>query len=219
MTETTSSSTTAGSKVTNSISRKRKADALSDASGDLPHLPAPVWGHVLDFMPYTEVRSALLVGKHIAVEAAKYASTLNIVKESEMYIPAARRFTNVEEVNILCLLQGTGEFEPFEENYTISSGVVNRTIPFLLGFSKLRRSFLGGFTKCSDTGNMRFRRYYFPPDCVGPKNDKDIFRSLLTLLISASKTGALPKHFMLDGMFDSALFSHPSNGPGHKTSE
>ena len=60
-------------------SRKRKADELSsDDSGDLPHLPAPVWGHVLDFMPYTEVRSVLLVGKHIAVEVTGNR-TVNLV--------------------------------------------------------------------------------------------------------------------------------------------
>jgi hypothetical protein len=54
-------------------------------------------------MPYADVRSALLVGKYIAVEAAKHVQTLNIMKEGEMYIPAARRFANAEEVNILCL--------------------------------------------------------------------------------------------------------------------
>ena len=68
--------------------RKRKADELSDDSGDPAavaaaaedvsapaHLPAPVWGHVLDFMAYADVRSALLVGKHMAVEAAKHVQT------------------------------------------------------------------------------------------------------------------------------------------------
>jgi hypothetical protein len=114
MADTGSAVDTASGKAAK-MSRKRKAEQLSDNSGDpaaaaaaedvpaAAHLPAPVWGHVLDFMPYADVRSALLVGKYIAVEAAKHVQTLNIMKEGEMYIPAARRFANAEEVNILCL--------------------------------------------------------------------------------------------------------------------
>ena len=45
-----------------------------------PQLPAPVWGHVFEYMPYQEARSALLIGKLIANEAAKYVTTLNIMR-------------------------------------------------------------------------------------------------------------------------------------------
>lgn len=212
--------TTAGSKISPSL-RKRKADELSnDAGNNLPHLPAPVWGRVLDFMRYEEVRSALLVGKHIAVEAVKYVKALNITRESQMYIPAARRFMNVEEVNILCLLQGNGTFGVSGgEEYTISPGVVNRTMPLLLSFSKLQRSFLGGFLKNLLPGfeNVRLRRDYSPVDCVGPENHEDVCLSLLNLFISASKTGALPNHLMLDGLLGCVQRIHPPNGPGRKT--
>ena len=95
--------TTAGSKASNLMPRKRKAEQISedtDENADALHLPAPVWGHVLDFMPYGEVRSALLVGKHIAAEAVKHVQTLNIMQSSQVYIPATRRFINVEEVNM-----------------------------------------------------------------------------------------------------------------------
>ena len=72
-------------------------DALPPSSSSqspkpMPHIPAPVWGHVLDYMPYGEVRSALLLGKIIATEAAKHVQTLNIMNSWEMDVPAARRF-------------------------------------------------------------------------------------------------------------------------------
>ena len=99
--------------------KKRKADEISDdemsvAEDEVPHLPAPLWGGILDFMPYGEVRSALLLGKHIAVEAVKYVKTISFLKPAEMHVPATRRFPNIEEVRILCLLQGSGEFDDDE---------------------------------------------------------------------------------------------------------
>ena len=121
-------------------------DDAGDADEGIPHLPAPVWGHVLDFMPYEEVRSTLLVGKHIAVEAVKYVQTLNIMKSSQMYIPAVQRFANAEEVNILCLLVGTGDMneEAGEELYTISLDTANRTVPFLASITKINGGIVGG---------------------------------------------------------------------------
>ena len=54
-------------------SSKRKTDYQSVApSASAPQLPAPVWGHVLDYMPYQEVRSALLICKMMANEAVKH---------------------------------------------------------------------------------------------------------------------------------------------------
>lgn len=106
---------------TSTTTKKRKAaDNLSDecrAGGPAPalrvdakkpaapadddglHLPPPVWGHVLDYMPYQEVRSALLMCKMMANKAVKYVHTLNIMKVYQLDGPAARRFPNVEEVN------------------------------------------------------------------------------------------------------------------------
>lgn len=57
-----------------------RKDAARAATKDQHHLPAEVWGHVLDYMSYDEVRSALLVGKVIANEAVDYVQRLNIMK-------------------------------------------------------------------------------------------------------------------------------------------
>lgn len=173
-------------------SRKRKADELSDGSGNLPHLPAPVWGHVLDFMPYTEVRTVLLIGKHVAVEAVKCVHTLNIMRGCEMHIPATRRFANVERVNILCLLEGTGEFDSDgDELYTISMDVVCRASLFILSFTKLNRVLFAGMLGTLSDRHRTYIDLYSPEDCRGPDWHQDIFRSLVRSIVGASKTGAL----------------------------
>jgi len=173
----------AGDKAPDRSSRKRKADELSD---ETPHLPAPVWGHVLDFMPYSEVRSALLVGKHIAVEAAKYVQALNIMRGCELYIPAARRFGNVEEVNILCFLELTREEDDNGWGaFSVSLDVSNRTVPFLGSFAKLTRGFLGSLETGAD---------YFLND-----QDVDVYRGLLTAYVGAVKSGAFSEKIALEG--------------------
>ena len=88
------------------IARLKDVTSVSDPSPTTPHIPPPVWGRVLDFMPYEEVRSALLVGKIIANEAVKYVRTLNLMKGYQLDVPSARRFAGVEEVNCLCLISG-----------------------------------------------------------------------------------------------------------------
>ena len=109
--------------------KKRKADEMSEDSDDVDHhLPAPVWGHVLDYMPYGEFRSALLVGKHIAVDAVQYVQVLNVMTASEMHVPAARRFANVDTVNILGFLQ----FSEMSKDITMPTGVIHARFPLTL---------------------------------------------------------------------------------------
>jgi len=186
-------------------SRKRKADELSDEETDEtpPHLPAPVWGRVLDFVPYAEVRSALLVAKLIAVEAVQYVQALNIMRGCEMYIPAARRFANVEEVNILCLLERTGEEdEDGDDMFSVSLDVSNRTVPFLGCFAKLARAFIGGLN--SDG-------YSVTHDYHSVEHDDHVFRRLLSAYIGAIKTGSLSEKMTLVGM-DVTLLRRSSCG-------
>ena len=210
MTDTKGSSkdNTDGSKA--SESRKRKAEQISADDDGIPHLPAPVWGHVLDFMPYQEVRSALLISKHVAVEAAKYAQTFNIMKGCEMYIPAARRFLNVTEVNILCFLEGTGTFFVRDENCKVSLDVASRIMPFLASLAKIRRGFVGGIVKQKDrdTGVIGFRRTTYNPNLcfnINRNETVDILRSLLTAYVAALKTGAL-REIELRGVGDSLFW-------------
>jgi len=179
-----------------SSSRKRKADELSE---ETPHLPAPVWGHVLDFMPYAEVRSALLVGKCIAVEAARYVQTLNVMRGCELYIPAARRFANVQEVKVLCFMELTGEVSVvWGEEFSLSQDVSNRIMPFLGTFTKLARAFIGGLD--SDRDLRRCNLYIVER---GHHND-DVLKHLLTAYVGAIKSGFLSREIAMEGMMKSS---------------
>ena len=108
--------------------------------GDDRNLPAPVWGHVLDYMPYDEVRSALLVGEIVANEAVKYVHALNITKVCQMDGPSTRRFPNIEELNILCLVSAQGSLL----DQRVCQETANKFVPFLTFFKKLERVFAGG---------------------------------------------------------------------------
>ena len=119
-----------------------------------------------------------------------------------MYIPAVRRFANAGEVNILCLLDGTGERigeEGPEQFFTISLDVANRSVPFLAGVPKIKRGFVGGLIT---TAGMSYRQVYEADACSGPRDHGDIFRSLMTSHSGAVKTGALPNGLVLEGIHD-----------------
>ena len=145
------------------VSRKRKADVLeadgtatdgkrkSAPDDDSPaHLPAPCLAAVLNFMWYTDVRQCMLAGKMMAVEAARHVETLNITKASELVVPAARRFGNASEVNVLCLVSEIDEDDEENTDDQISMDTVARVIPFLASFPSLARVFLGGLYLESD---------------------------------------------------------------------
>ena len=160
------------------------------------HLPAPVWGRVLDYMPYQEVRSALLICKAIANEAVRYVHTLNIMRDCELDIPAARRFQNVEEVNVFCLLRVNESSQNWRERMIISPITARATVPFLQTFPRLSSIFVGGVTSQGE------KALYSPYNqCSGEKHVL-IFRSLLSSFIGAYKTRALSQEISLSGVLD-----------------
>jgi len=171
-------------------------------TSDVLHLPAPVWGHVLDFMPYKEVRSALLVCRAIANEAVAHVATLSILNDCELDIPAARRFPNVEHVNILCLVHEAAEHNnPLELNsLTFSNIVAIATVPFLQPFPKLSSIFVGGLKRDGE------KVLYSPHKCLGPNHAMN-FRSLLSSFVGAYKTRALSQEVSLTGVSEPRSFT------------
>lgn len=200
-----------------STSKKRKATAPADGEGGLkkslstlpkeapsiahdvpgsppttPRLPPPVWGHVLDYMPYGEVRSALLISKMVANDAARYVSTLNITDNLQLDAPSAWRFKeNTDCINILCLMKFTREtIEPTINDgwpwFHLSEDAVTRIVPFLSTFSSPTRVYLGALlpngTKCN---------YGSGAGC-GPSNHRSLFRSLLSNLLGGFRCRSLP---------------------------
>ena len=91
-----------------------------------------VWGHVLDYMPYPEVRSALLIHicKMMANEAVKCTHALNVMQVHQVDGPAARRFPppNVEEVNCFSLIS---THSSDDKERPICAKTAARLVPFL----------------------------------------------------------------------------------------
>ena len=173
--------------------------AAPAATQDQHHLPAPVWGHVFDYMPYEEVRSALLICKMFANEAAKYIRALNIMKPCQLIGPPARRFSNIEEVNCLCLVRGS-EAEMMERNLTLCVDTSTRLVPFLTIFPKLKRVFAGGIHQ-NRWGTGRTNA----SDCQNPPNHTEVFGALACSFLGAFKTQLLPSTMVSVGGITNSL--------------
>ena len=120
--------------------QKNAKTAVSE--NDAPHLPSDVIAHALDFLPFSDVRSAMLTGKHIAVHAAGHIETLNIMEASELNVRITGRYRNVKQVNIGCILVNraltTARIPTYVEK-EVSSDAVGRIVPFLGCFPKLQQ--------------------------------------------------------------------------------
>ena len=175
-----------------------KNEGTSSSNAPL-QLPAVVWGNVLNFMPYEDVRSTLLVGKLIAVEAAQYVQTLNIMKSTQMVGPPARRFPNVTEVNIFCLLihKVAMTIQEFDTDCKLCLDTAVRTVSFVSMFSKLKRLFVGGRVMYPEDYDYRrdvffparpVRTVYVPDACTGPADHETVYQSLVMAFCGAFKT-------------------------------
>ena len=200
-------------------------DALPPSSSSqspkpMPHIPAPVWGHVLDYMPYGEVRSALLVGKIIAVEAVKYVQTINIMNSWEMDVPAARRFANVTEVNVLSLVRfRIGDEELWKDDFYLCETTAERIVPFIVGFQRLKRIRAGGID--GDENFQNFHTYanarHMFADLIEADNSGEILRILISSFIGAFSTRLLPTTVeSLLGITSALQYTRPcrSGNPG-----
>ena len=180
---------------TASASRKvaKRAPEATPTNPDNLHLPAPVWGHVLDYMPYEEVRSALLICKMVATDAVKYVHTLNVTRACQMDIPSARKFPNVEDLNCLCLIsKAVNPAGIASHKITLSEEVASKMLPFLGAFPRLDNVDVGSTYYKSSFGGI-VREYYYHDHCVAPKNHAEIMRSLIVGVLGAYKTRMFAK--------------------------
>ena len=173
-----------------------------DADGP-PHIPAPVWGHVLDYMPCQEVGSALFIGKIIANDAVKHLHTLSFTKSNQLDGPSCRRFSNVEDVNILCFVENG-------DRNALCATTSRRMVPVLINFPKLKRIFAGGFRLVrllrNELRNERIdvhsRIVYRPPPEAPETNRRkqnDIFKGLMKSLSGAFQARMLSSSLELEG--------------------
>ena len=185
----------------------------TDTEPMAPHIPAPVLGHVLDYMPYEEVRLALLVGKIIAVEAVKYVQTINIMNGREMDVPAARRFADVTEVNILSLVRFHPPDDQYDYHFDLCETTAERTVPFIVGFQKLKRIRAGGIhPRGLEFHEYAFADLYLREDDAA--NNQGILRALVAHFIGALSTRLLPAELELRGITSSLKYVRPCRS-GH----
>ena len=157
----------------------------------VPHLPATSLARVLDYMEYTDVRRALLAGKCFAFEAAKHVRTLSIMLSSELDVPAARRFADVKEVNILCLIAFTDPRRSY--NHSLSVDAALGAVPFLSAFPRLEKVFFGCFEPINDP-RILHKRHYVHYHCRTPDDHRTYILGLVTGLCGAIKARLLSKH-------------------------
>lgn len=166
-------------------------------------LPAPVWGHVMDYLPYTDVLKCLLVNKLLSFEAPIYVDEINIYKSSELdilpLVTSRRRFENVTEVKIYCLMtvsqvKGDGEMESCQ--FCVSA--VDKIVPFLETFPYLIFCWIGGHNP-HDIGEGRL--YLHDEElCDGPPDHGRHFRRLIEHFCDAFERESLPRSLVLYGI-------------------
>lgn len=162
-----------------------------------PTLPATCLASVLNFLPYSDVRTSLLAGKTIAVDAAKHVDTLNIFKSGNLVAPAARCFTSVSEVNIFSLVTETDPYATGEQILCPRTCMVS--VPFLTIFPELKRAFVGGHDEVLDPRHTA-RTCYCVSRCRTPSDHASLFRGLVAAFCGAFQTKLLPKNLKLSGI-------------------
>ena len=179
-----------------------RLDASSDAPARADEIPAPVWGHVMDYLPYTDVLQCLLVNRMLSFEAPAFVDELNIFKSCELQILPLfrnhRRFENASEVNIFCLLDEVPRLESENPTQKLNLDALNRLVPFLECFPKLKYCYCGGWD-CNASKEVNFNMY----ECTGPEDHVvGHYSQLLRQFSSAFEKGSLPRFLALSAVLE-----------------
>ena len=160
--------------------------------------PAEVWGHILDFMFYDEVRSALVICKLVANDAVKHVQTITVMKSSQLDVPAARRFPSVRELNIYCLIKYSSQ----HGSRYLCADTAKGSVLFATCFPNLMKVSLGGFLNgCYFNGNA------LSPG--GPRNNRSLLRGLVEMFCTAFKSRSLSNVVATRGILQSQRSARP----------
>ena len=179
--------------------RKRKALEITNGNDtDVPSLPAPVWGQILDFLTYKEVRSALLVCKMVSVFAVNHVSQLTLLRSCELEARCARRFKNVRTVKIYCLVNNIQPAQQYDDcTCALDVEATSRVVTFLAIFPKL------AFVRFCGYHAPTKRLYpYRPENCTSPRDHRDVLRGFMISLCGAFRSGALPQSLQIEGLLN-----------------
>ena len=173
--------------------------SAKQASAD--EIPVSVWGHVMDYLPYTDVLKCLVVNRLLSFEAPSFVDELHIFKSCEVQLyplfRTRRRFENVSELNIFCLLDEVPHSESRDKTQKLNLDTVDRLVPFLECFPKLKFCFCGGWDSKSFE-EVCFNMY----ECTGPEDHVDHYRQLLRQFSSAFEKGSLPRSLELASVLE-----------------
>ena len=179
------------------------ASASASASASAaPTLPAAVWGRVLDYLYFDEVRQAILVNKLMANTVPSYVAAMHIRKPSNLDVVAARRFPNATYVRIECLIRWDDK-----ETCILSATTARRAVPFLTRFFKLEEGFIGGIDKL-DPEEPGESFGYSPKHCVSPDDHDELMRDMTKSLCNAFESRALSQRIRLKGLWGDFTRTH-----------
>ena len=185
----------AGSNQSTNVQAKDPSTAATSSASDegTPTLPPAVWGHVLDYLLYGEVRQAILVNKAMANEASKYVQDIYITEPCQLDVVAARRFSNVDYVQIKCLVRW-----PDKETCELVEETTKRAVPFLTAFMNLKEFYLGGNDKPDP--DSRRTHGYSPQHCKHPITHKELMKDMMKSLCNAFRTRTLSQKVLVRGL-------------------
>ena len=181
---------------------KEPPPAVPASASSAPTLPAAVWGRVLDYLLYDEVRQAILGNKFMANTVPNYVEVIYVRKPSNLDAVAARRFPNVTGVAIKCLTRWDDR-----ETCILSPTTAKRAVPFLMSFSKLKGFFIGGIDK-PDPEEPDYLFGYSPKHCVSPDDHEELMRDMMKSLCNAFASRALSQKICLNGLWGDYARTH-----------
>jgi F-box domain len=162
--------------------KRTKVQSPDPDAGMVIELPAEIWGHALDYLPFSDVVQCAAVSKQLQ-ESMNFVARISIFKKNELRKVFARRFSNgnVTQVDVFCLITCLDPDED-EEKFSICQSTASRIVPFLVHFPKLL--IVGLDTDALGIPlNTYFRDTFLQEDSV------EIVRSLVRSICGAYQTG------------------------------
>jgi hypothetical protein len=172
---------------------KRVKVQSKDPDAEKPiELPAEIWGHALDYLPFSDVIQCWAVSKQLQ-DSMKFVARISIFKKDELQKVFAKRFSNgnVTQVDVFCLITCLDP-EGNEEKFSICQSTASRIVPFLVHFPKLLSVGLDADAHGIPLGTY-FRDTFLQEDSV------EIVRSLVRSICGAYQTGCFSHQLILYG--------------------
>eukprot|EP00561_Arcocellulus_cornucervis_P011586 CAMPEP_0185810212 /NCGR_PEP_ID=MMETSP1322-20130828/6658_1 /TAXON_ID=265543 /ORGANISM="Minutocellus polymorphus, Strain RCC2270" /LENGTH=387 /DNA_ID=CAMNT_0028506519 /DNA_START=51 /DNA_END=1210 /DNA_ORIENTATION=- len=186
----------------NERSKKRKADEISDDEeppdheAPPPHLPSSCLGAILNFLPYSNVRTCMLAGRAMAVGAARHVDVLSIDRAVGMDVPALRRFPSATILKVLCLVESDGD------SHNLNAGVAAKVVPLITSLPELKKVYLGGHESGQDGGLILYRQEHDEDLLSAAEWDARllVYRTLVEALGAAYESRAISKNLKIAGI-------------------